>query len=208
MYHILGPCFLLVLVGSILYLIPKSERSRTNPELILHYMGSSKPAYIIEQIFDFLDDFEIPGWFISTPSPKESRYWGLVHSPLLGKRWTRITAVDQEGRDILDVDLGGGINNLNYFKQFYSTGILKAEGMCYVNWSGDQIDPNFHDELQWAKFYKPDGTLDCEVKEGTGIQRYWYEDGQIFRQLMLRDGERVELTTWDQEGMINHHTLY
>ncbi|MBN4074183.1 hypothetical protein JYT61_01330 [bacterium AH-315-E10] len=130
----------------------------------------------------------------------------MASSPIWGRSYNRITAKNPSGSLILDINVNQ-VDDYNNFKEYYSNGILKAEGMCYVQWSGDQII-YYNSWLKWAKYYKPDGSLNCEVIEGSGIQRYWHPNGQLLWELTLQKNKRIKLKVWSKEGKLTTERIY
>ncbi|GAG53030.1 unnamed protein product, partial [marine sediment metagenome] len=52
-----------------------------------------------------------------------------------------------------------------------------------------------------AKFYKPDGALGAEIKDGTGVKRDWYDNGQVASVTNYSGGRKDgEFLVHDEQG--------
>ena len=97
----------------------------------------------------------------------------------------------------------------NPYKAFYSDGSLQQEGECRIKIMGFEYAPypNWSD-LDWAKCYRPDGSLGSEVVDGTGTQTQWMPDGTKVWELELVNHKRVAHTMWYPNGQLQQHQEY
>ena len=117
-----------------------------------------------------------------------------------GKNYYRVEITDDYG----------GISGVAYrhpgyndFKGFYKTGVIREEGKCFVEVMGfhEQPYPDLHD-VAWGKYYKPDGALGSEVRDGSGVQTYWTPAGIKIWELELKDLRRARLSWWYPNGQL------
>lgn len=130
----------------------------------------------------------------------------------LGRRFYRVR-IDDSPCGYMEVDVRGvGYHrNRGYYPYlgYYPDGTLREHGECLVNVAGfsDQPYPDNHD-IRNGRFYKPDGSLGSVVSNGTGVQVYWYPDGQIRWRLELKDFKRVRHQMWSRKGKLEHEQIY
>ena len=91
----------------------------------------------------------------------------------------------------------------NHFRGFYDNGVLREEGECFVELSGfyNRPCPEISD-VRIGKYFKPDGTLGSEVRDGSGVQTYWTDDGVKIWELETRDFKRVRHSIWYPNGQV------
>lgn len=125
----------------------------------------------------------------------------------LGPYWQSVTGGEPGNSAYFRVELNG--MGFNPFKSYYPDGTLQQEGACYVSPNGPEKEPfpNLH-RLDWARCYKPDGTLASEVVDGTGTQTLWTPDGTKTWELKLEDGQRAELKMWYPSGQLGLEQPY
>lgn len=157
--------------------------------------------------------------------PDEDRYTGyftglgLVDdaSPL-GRRFYRVH-IDDGPCGFMDVDVRGdgqapfreGLSHGAYYpyRGHYPDGTLREEGECRVKFLGLPIQPSpDNHDIRNGRFYKPDGSLGSVVRDGSGVQIYWYPDGRIRWRLELKNYNRVLSQMWDREGKLRHDQTY
>ena len=90
----------------------------------------------------------------------------------------------------------------NRFLIFYKDGTLAGQGLCQVDWKGDQIYHNIHD-VKEGRFYDPQGNLVSSVESGTGVQTLFYADGTKYWELHLEDFRRKRVTLWNRDGSVD-----
>lgn len=132
------------------------------------------------------------------------RGFGLEGAPsIFGKQYYLVKIKDNDGVCWVSYRNEG----YNHFEGFYTSGAIREEGECLVEVMGGYNRPCPEREtVKWGKYYKPDGTLGSEVKEGTGLQTYWTLKGVKFWELELKDSKRVLLSMWFPNGQL-HETL-
>lgn len=131
--------------------------------------------------------------------------WGIPGvSGMGGKFYYKITWSDLDGCTMeVDFEKYG----YNSFKEYFPDGNIRAEGECLVEDNAGQPLPDNH-TVKWGKFYKPGGVLDSEIKDGTGIQRYWNTKGMLTWELKLEDCKRSELKMWYPNGQLAMQESY
>jgi hypothetical protein len=90
------------------------------------------------------------------------------------------------------------------YRGYYPNGTMREEGEClveFVGFGGNEPVPDRH-AVRWGKYYLPDGRLGSEVKNGSGIQTYWYSDGTECWELELRDFKRRRLMWRKPDGTL------
>ena len=97
----------------------------------------------------------------------------------------------------------------NAYRGYYSNGICREEGECFVEMNGGQVEPapDSHN-VRFGRFFRPDGKLGSEVVNGSGIQTLWYPDGTKRWELVLRDYERVRHSVWFDNGQLSQTQHY
>ena len=95
----------------------------------------------------------------------------------------------------------------NSFFVFYEDGTIAAEGMCRVERNDHQILHNIHD-VKEGRFYNPRGDLVSSIRNGTGIQTFFYPDGTKSWELHLEDFRRKKLTMWNPDGSVSLEKTY
>lgn len=95
------------------------------------------------------------------------------------------------------------------YRGYYPDGTPREVGECRVEFLGlpTQPYPDHHD-IRNGRFYKPDGSLGSVVSDGSGVQIYWYPDGQIRWRLELKDYKRVRCQMWDRNGKLRTDEIY
>ncbi len=136
------------------------------------------------------------------------RGFGLVPDDtfLLGMSFYRVTFTPpNEGRWEVEYVRPG----YNHCKGFYDDGTLHEESKCLVELLGpyNHPCPDIHN-VQFGRYYKPDGTLGSEVKNGTGVQTYWTLDGTKIWELELHDFKRVRHSRWHSNGQLLQTQAY
>lgn len=123
-----------------------------------------------------------------------------------GKRYYKIIVSEYEQGYWVTYFRSVGINR---YEGFYANGRLKEEGEIFVIRNGFPPKP-FPDrhEVWNGKYYKPDGTLGATVSEGTGTQKLWYPNGQVWWELELVNGERVRVKQYSEEGKMTANAVY
>ena len=125
-------------------------------------------------------------------------YRGLFNSE---KRFHRVEVDEGSGvRWIVDID-GEGWNT---YRGYYADGTLREEGEIHVYPNGPykELTPDRH-VVRWGRFYKPDGSLGSEIKDGTGDQMLWYPNGQVAWHMKQVNGKRVSAQLWQPNGATN-----
>ncbi|MCA9187661.1 MAG: hypothetical protein KDA99_18660 [Planctomycetales bacterium] len=132
---------------------------------------------------------------------------GLTNgTSFFGKRFFRL--VVQDGKcGYWEVDYGEP--GYNAYRGFYPDGVCREEGECFVEINGGIEDPApDSSNVRWGKYYKPDGTLDSEVVNGTGTQTFWYPNGTKRWELVLRDYARLRHSMWFDNGQLSQTQHY
>jgi len=122
-------------------------------------------------------------------------YRGLFNSE---KRFHRVEVDEGSGvKWIVDIE-GEGWNS---YRGYYSNGTLREEGEIHVfpNGLNKELTPDRH-VVRWGRYYKPDGLLGSEIKDGTGDQILWFPNGQICWHMKQVDGKRVSDQFWHPDG--------
>ncbi len=125
-------------------------------------------------------------------------YRGLSNSE---KRFHRVEVDEGSGvKWIVDIQ-GEGWNS---YRGYYSNGTLREEGEIHVFANGieKELTPDRH-VVRWGRYYKPDGSLGSEIKDGTGDQILWFLNGQICWHMKQVDGKRVSDQMWQPDGTTN-----
>ena len=124
---------------------------------------------------------------------------GCDTDPLFGKRYYRVRIADKHGH----TDVFCSKPGYNYFVGYYSSGQLREEGKCLVELTGFEDYPlaDRH-TVEWGKYYKPDGSLGSEIKDGTGVQVYWNLKGARTWELELKSFKRVRLAYHAPDGQL------
>lgn len=115
-----------------------------------------------------------------------------------GRVWYRVV-VDESPEGYWEADVNG--LGYNSYRGYYPNGVLREEGMCMVERNGSEIAPDRHD-LQWGRFYDPEGHLLSEVVDKTGKQILCYSTGKPSWELDLVDGTRAHVKTWHANGQL------
>ncbi len=126
---------------------------------------------------------------------------------IFGRRWYAVTFdPEHDGSHWQFKFIDSGYNP---YKAFYSDGSLQQEGKCRIEIMGLEYAPypNWSD-LEWAKCYRPDGSLGSKIVDGTGTQTQWMQDGTKVWELELVDYERVAHTRWYPNGQLRTHQAY
>ena len=91
----------------------------------------------------------------------------------------------------------------NRYRGFYPDGTLREEGEIDVTYGDAPPEPQ-PDQLlvKWGRYYRPDGSLSGEIRDGTGEQVIWYPDGKLRWRLVLRDYKRVMHELWAPDGKL------
>jgi hypothetical protein len=116
----------------------------------------------------------------------------------LGRRFYKIVASDAPyGYWEVDFKHAG----YNEYRGYYSNGKLREKGWCYVGMHDipRQPCPDNHD-IKDGYYYRPDGTLGSTIKNGSGIQTYWYPNGDVRWRLILKDYRRLSAQNWAENG--------
>jgi hypothetical protein len=125
-------------------------------------------------------------------------YWGSDHRG--GRQFYEVVANEGIcGHWTVDIN-GPGWSR---YRGYYPDGTLREEGKIYVSY-GDfppEPQPDQHN-LRWGKYYRPDGTLGGEIRDGTGEQLLWYPDGKLRWKLVLKDYKRVMYELWLEDGTL------
>ncbi len=95
-----------------------------------------------------------------------------------------------------------GFNN---FRAYCKNGTLRAEAEVNVRLIGYKKQPYPDQHLvRDGKYYNPDGKLVSSITDGTGIQKYYSEAGQIYWMLELKEYKRIEHKMWHKGKLISH----
>ncbi len=130
---------------------------------------------------------------------------GLVDTPgFLGKNYFRIEVRWDGLYVVAELDQYG----YNSFRMYYPNGRLAAEGECLVEWNGLHQPMVIIEDIRQGKFYRPDGTLDGEVIDGTGVQRTWTPEGTLTWELHLKNGQRTSASMWYPNGQVSTAVSY
>ena len=128
---------------------------------------------------------------------------GLWEGPgLFGRSYYRITFSSTDPEDgLCEVYFSG--YGFNRFRGEYPNGVLREEGECLVEPNGDSEDPmpDIH-QVKWGNYYRPDGSLGSEIRDGTGVQIYWSREGVKLWELELRNFQRVRVSWWYPNGKL------
>lgn len=97
----------------------------------------------------------------------------------------------------------------NRFQSFYKNGNIRAQGECFVKLLGAHYRPAPDIEnVKSGRYFKPDGTLSSEVKNGTGLQTYWLNDGVKVWEVEVSDFKRVRHSRWYRNGQLQQTLDY
>jgi hypothetical protein len=88
------------------------------------------------------------------------------------------------------------------FKRFYPDGGIAAEGRCFVELLGNTCLIPDEENVQRAKYYKPDGTLASKVEYGTGTITYWRPKGIKKEEMEVAHFKVVRRSYWDPNGQL------
>jgi hypothetical protein len=130
-------------------------------------------------------------------------YWG---NDWVGRHFYRVIVNDEPlGWWEANVSRPG----YNRYRGYYPDGTLREEGEIMVTYLLANPEP-FADvhQVKWGKYYRPDGTLGSEVRDGTGEQTWWYLNGKPRWRLAVREGKRVLLEHWDETGDREYREWY
>ncbi len=118
---------------------------------------------------------------------------------LLGRSYYHVTETHREAYFEIQYRHPG----YNSFQGFYNDGTLREEGECFVEPLGfyNQPCPDISN-VRTGKCYKPDGTLGSEIKNGSGVQIYWTDEGVKTWELEVRDFKRVRHSMWYPNGQL------
>jgi hypothetical protein len=130
------------------------------------------------------------------------RGFGLVDYPprcMLGKSYYRIrfSPPDVPGA-YCDFFLDG--SRLCRFLGRYPSGTVREEGTCEVEWTTQCIPMPNANRTHFGRYYQPNGTLASEIRDGTGVQTYWNDEGVKLWELELDSLRRIRVTMWDMNG--------
>lgn len=125
-------------------------------------------------------------------------YWG--DDRYLGRHFYRIEVTEGK-HGYWEVQVQG--EGWSPYRGYYPNGTLREEGEIYVSYHGSPPEPSPDEtRVKWGKYYRPDGTLAAEVKDGTGEQILWYPNGQMRWRQILKDYKRVLYEMWNEEGKL------
>lgn len=157
------------------------------------------------------------GLFIAVMWPKSSilthderivgYYTGLGikgrEDTIFGKKYYKVVIKNEH----FDLRVKYDTMGYNDFKRFYPDGSLAEQGQCMVTQYSYEPIPDDSD-LLWSKCYKPDGTLDSEVKNGTGIKIIRDANGVKKWELQLADFAPARRTAWHSNGQLREIVTY
>ncbi len=125
-------------------------------------------------------------------------YWG--NDGFLGRHFYAVVA--DEGRNgYWEVEVKGP--GWNRYRGYYPDGTLREVGEIHVEYSNYPPEPHPDEHnVKWGNYYRPDGTIGAQIRDGTGEQVLWYPDGKLRWKLVLRDYKRVMDELWAEDGTL------
>ncbi len=124
-------------------------------------------------------------------------YWG---NDFLGRHYYRVVAAD-EPYGYWKVDVHGP--GYNSYQGYYGNGKLREEGAIKVTFRCLPPEPQpDNGDVEWANYYRPDGTLGAQIRDGTGEQIFWYPDGTVRWKLVVKNFQPVSHEMWGPDGKL------
>jgi hypothetical protein len=130
-------------------------------------------------------------------------YWG---NDFLGRYFYRVVASEGPyGYWEVDAKAPG----YNSYRGYYADGKLREEGEIKVTYRGLPPEPQpDNSDVKWANYYRPDGSLGGQVRDGTGEQILWYPDGKLRWKLVVKNFQRVSHEHWAPDGTLISRQSY
>jgi hypothetical protein len=129
------------------------------------------------------------------------RGMGFAYGPgFLGKRFYKIDYPPAEPEVYSQLYLSGNQSGYYKAKGWYASGALREEAEYFVEIDDNGIPwPDIH-IVRSGRFLSPDGKEETTVRDGTGTQTYWDENGVKIWELVLEDYSRKRVRLWNQQG--------
>lgn len=164
-----------------------------------------KPIFIVCSIFFVL--LSISAWLLygpkseplsAAPDMLTGYYWG--DDRFLGRHWYRV--------EINEGFAGHGVTEIkgpgwNQYRSYYPDGTLHEEAEIMVEYLGYHPYPlPDRENVRWGNYYRPDGALSSQVRDGTGTTTLWFPNGQLRGRVVLKDYKRVLFEMWHHDGKL------